>query len=73
MTRSALRPDVTAFLAAAPDFDAMLGTVPLAQMRGMEPAMRDRLDVPVGQLAVNREVTADTEAGQVPVRLFDSR
>jgi acetyl esterase len=51
----------------------MLGTVPLAQMRGMEPAMRDRLDVPVGQLAVNREVTADTEAGQVPVRLFDSR
>ena len=73
MTRSALRPDATAFLAAAPDVDAMLGTVPLAQMRGMEPAMRDRLDVPVGQLAVNREVTADTEAGQVPVRLFDSR
>lgn len=73
MTRVDLRPDVATFLAGVPDVDAMLGAVPMSQMRAMEPTMRDMWDLPVGPLAVDHPVTADTEAGRVPLRLFDSR
>jgi acetyl esterase len=68
-----VRPDVQAFL-------AYLNSVPGPRMheldapaaRAMMVAMKDVSDLPIGELAVIRDLTIPGQAGPIPARLFDA-
>jgi acetyl esterase len=74
MTEPFVRPDVRQFL----DF---LNAMPGPRMHELEPpaarqvyeAMRDVADLPVGELAVIRDLAIPGPAGDIPARLFDAR
>jgi acetyl esterase len=74
MTEIHVRPDVRRFL----DYlNALPGPrsheVDVAEARSMMHASRHVADAPVGELAVNRELTAPGPAGDIALRLFDAR
>jgi acetyl esterase len=69
-----VRPDVQAFLAfleslQRPGIHELAPADAREQMR----AMRALTDLPVGELAVMRDLTAPGPGGDIPVRLFDAR
>jgi acetyl esterase len=69
-----VRPDVRRFL----DYlNALPGPrshqVGIAEARGMMHASRHVADMPVGELAVIRDVMAPGPAGEIPLRLYDTR
>ena len=74
MTEPYTRPDVAQFL-------AFLNALPGPKMHELPPAMgraiyvasKDAADLPVGDLAVIRDLSAPGAAGPIPLRLFDSR
>lgn len=74
MTEHYVRPDVAQFL-------QYLNTLPGPKMhelpadaaRAVFAAGRDVTDLPVGELAVNRDISIPGPAGAIPARLFDSR
>lgn len=74
MTEPFVRPDVRAFL-------NFLANVPGPRMHELDAvtaraqylAMKDVADLPVGELAVMRDLTAPGPAGDIPLRLFDAR
>ncbi|OYX39585.1 MULTISPECIES: alpha/beta hydrolase [unclassified Sphingomonas] len=74
MTEHFTRPDVAMFLAF---LNALPGPktheLPPAMARAMYVASKDAADLPVGELAVVRDLSAPGPAGEIPLRLFDSR
>ncbi len=74
MTEHYTRPDVAMFLAF---LNALPGPktheLPPAMARAMYVASKDAADLPVGELAVIRDLSAPGPAGAIPLRLFDSR
>lgn len=73
MAEPFVRPDVRAFLdmiAAMPE-----GEWPpqLALYRAQYAAMKDLVDLPVGELAIVRDLAIPGPAGTIPARLFDAR
>lgn len=74
MTEPFVRPDVRAFL-------GFLESVPGPRMHELDAAtarqqliaMKDVADLPVGELAVQRDVLIPTDAGDLPARVFDVR
>ena len=74
MTEHPARPDVEQFLAF---LNAMPGPktheLPPAAARAIYVASKDAADLPVGELAVTRDMTAPGPAGPIPLRLFDAR
>ncbi|WP_380874963.1 acetylhydrolase [Sphingomonas sp. DBB INV C78] len=74
MSKPFIRPDVQALLdnlAAVPG--PKLHEVEPAVARQMMRAGRDLLDVPVGDLAVIRDLSIPGPAGAIPARLYDAR
>jgi acetyl esterase len=74
MTQVHVRPDVRAFLdmmaaRPRPAFTAEF----LAEIRKMPPEMMASLDLPVGDLAVDRSLTMPGPGGEIGLRLFDPR
>ena len=69
-----VRPDVRALLdvLAASDQPPM-GSLDAPTTRAFYAATRDATDLPVGELAVIRDLTAPGEAGPIALRLFDAR
>jgi acetyl esterase len=74
MTQPFVRPDVQAFL------DLMkanprprLTTENIAQMRELAPKGMAMLDLPVGELAVIRDLIMPGPGGDIPLRLFDAK
>ncbi|WP_419827566.1 alpha/beta hydrolase [Sphingomonas sp.] len=69
-----VRPDVASFLGY---LNALPGPrvheVSAPEARALTRAMRDVADLPVGELAVNRELTLPGPAGPIALRLFDAR
>lgn len=74
MTDHYTRPDVAQFLAF---LDALPGPkmheLPAAAARAIYLASKDAADLPVGDLAVIRDLAAPGPAGLIPLRLFDAR
>lgn len=74
MSEHFTRPDVAAFLAYA---NAMPGPrmheVGAVVARQTYVAMKDLVDLPLGELAVMRDVAIPGPAGDIPARLFDAR
>lgn len=74
MTEHYTRPDVAMFLAF---LNALPGPktheLPPAMARAMYVASKDAADLPVGELAVIRDLSAPGPVGPIPLRLFDSR
>lgn len=74
MTEQIPRPDVAQFLAF---LNALPGPkmheLPPAAARAVYVASKDAADLPVGPLAVTRDVAAPGAAGPIPLRLFDAR
>lgn len=74
MTEPFTRPDVAQLL-------AMLNVLPGPKMHELPPegaralyvASKDMVDLPIGELAVVRDLEAPGPAGPVPLRLFDAR
>lgn len=74
MTEHYTRPDVAQLL-------AMLNMLPGPKMHDLPPegaraiyvASKDMVDLPVGELAVARDLEAPGPVGAIPVRLFDAR
>lgn len=74
MTKAYVRPDVRQFL----DY---LNALPGPKTHELEPpaaravyhAMKDVADLPLGDLAVTRDMTIPGPAGDIPARLFDAR
>lgn len=74
MTEHFTRPDVAQLL-------AMLNMLPGPKMHELPPegaraiyvASKDMVDLPIGELAVIRDLVAPGPAGDIPVRLFDVR
>ncbi|MBA4047640.1 MAG: lipase [Sphingomonas sp.] len=74
MTEHFTRPDVAQLL-------AMLNMLPGPKMhelppegaRGIYLASKEMVDLPLGELAVVRDLTAPGPAGDIPLRLFDTR
>src|SRR5205809_3864150 len=74
MSEIFVRPDVRAFL-------GFLDSQPGPKINELEPpaareqmrAMRELVDLPADALAVIRDVAAPGPAGEIPLRLFDSR
>jgi acetyl esterase len=74
MSTPYVRPDVRAFLdmmAANPR--PIFNDALMAQIRQMPPDMMAALDLPVGDMAVIRDVTMPGPGGEIALRLFDSR
>lgn len=74
MTQPYMRPDVIPFLAflnaqPGPKTHEMEVTAARNAMR----AMKDLADLPIGELAVMRDLACPGPAGEIPLRLFDSR
>ncbi|MBY0520579.1 MAG: alpha/beta hydrolase [Sphingomonas sp.] len=74
MTEAFTRPDVAQFLAF---LNALPGPktheLPPAAARAIYVASKDAADLPVGDLAVMRDLAAPGAAGPIPLRLFDAR
>lgn len=74
MTDHYTNPDVAMFLAF---LNALPGPKtheqPPAMARAMYVASKDVADLPIGELAVMRDLSAPGAAGPIPLRLFDSR
>ncbi len=74
MTEHYTRPDVAQFLAF---LNALPGPktheLPPAAARAIYVASKDAADLPTGDLAVMRDLSAPGAAGAIPLRLFDSR
>jgi acetyl esterase len=74
MTQPYVRPDVLPFLTflnaqPGPKVHEMEVTAARKAMRGM----KDLADLPVGELAVMRDLVCPAPAGDIPLRLFDPR
>lgn len=74
MTEHYTRPDVAMFLAF---LNALPGPrtheLPPAAARAVYVASKDAADLPLGDLAVIRDLSAPGAAGPIPLRLFDAR
>ncbi len=74
MTEHFTRPDVAQFLAF---LNALPGPktheLPPAAARAIYVASKDAADLPLGELAVIRDLSAPGAAGPIPLRLFDPR
>lgn len=74
MTQPFVRPDVRRFLDHFNSVSAPRhGELGPVEARKLGQASRDLIDAPVGELAVNRSLTAPGPAGDIPLRLFDAR